>query len=364
MDLTRNHLITPNDVAQAVGCTENRLWRIARNIEDYYYPTRIQRGGKKSRPLDVPKKPLMNLHRKLHAWFQKKKCFHNSAHGGVRGRSCFSSARRHLGKRFVCTRDAKDCYPSISPSAIKHELSKIGFRTDTAQLLSLLCTVRGGLPQGSPTSGDILNLFLYRMDQTLSSKAGSWGVAYSRFADDFVCSGKSRQNTERVAESMESALREKGIDVNAKKKRASGYQPCHVRQHVHSIHVNSRSDTNICQEHRDKILKLAERYWSACKSVQPESLPRLAKLRDSLRGWLYYCRQADKSPAREIKRILDRGDRRVRNRLKRFGLSAHKNKWWLVSSKRNEPRHLAIAWQRQIDKQESADAHFAAAAGS
>ena len=195
--------IQPVHLAEAMGLSIDRLWAFARHIDSCYKPRRMQWDGKKHRPIDPMYGSPKKLLKKLHCFFQSNRLSHASAHGGVRGRSCFSSARVHLGRRFVWTRDAADCYPSVSPASMLTELRALGFPKSTSSILARLFTYRGGIPQGSPVSGDALNFFFWRLDQLMSSIAGASSLGYTRVADDFVISGNVSEPGDRAVDRLE-----------------------------------------------------------------------------------------------------------------------------------------------------------------
>ena len=339
--------ITPADIAAAMRMTETETWTFAKRMERWFKPTREQLIAGKLRPIDAlyktPKKKLRLLHR----WFQSVKSFHPVAHGGVRRRSCFTSARRHLGRKFVWTRDASNCYPSIAPEAFKAELKQLGFRHDTAILLTLLCTVRGYVPQGSPVSSDALNLFLWRLDQSVASFSGAHGLAYTRVADDFVLSGNGKSVGDAATRQIERDIEERGVRVNDRKRRKSGFQDRSSTQLVHSIRVENRRGTGVSSEHHRVAIALAASYVESCRRVQPDSLEAVAAKRQRLHGYLHYSRQATFSPARHLKQQLATGDRLVAKKLKSLRISAYRNKWWLRNRKRNEPHRIARIWRER-----------------
>ncbi len=346
--------IRPEDIAQAMGLSTDQVWAFARHIERCYKPRRMQWDGKKHRPIDpLHKRPKRRL-RGLHSFLQRNRLHHRAAHGGVRRRSCFSSARVHVGRRYVWTRDAADCYPSISPGAMQRELRALGFCHDTAKLLTLLFTYRGGVPQGSPVSGDALNLFFWRIDQCMSSMAGSQGLRYSRVADDFVLSGKHKTMGERAVAKLERQLIDRGISVNEKKKKLIGLQTRSQQRLVHNISVSKPRGTAISRMHARDALALGDKYVSACRSLTADSIEAVAAKRLALTGWMHYCRQADFGPARAVKQRLDAGDRHVLRKLRANGLSSKKNKWWIVhhGRGRNEPRRLAAVWRKRMQLSE------------
>jgi Reverse transcriptase (RNA-dependent DNA polymerase) len=338
--------ITPAHIAALFTLSESKLWEFARNVEIGFRPRRMRLVGTKHRPID-PMHPWAKAYfRELHRFFQKERLAHPRAHGGVWKHSCFTSAEQHLGHGFTWTRDVKDCFPSIKRAAFEEEMCALGFPSDTAELLSLLCTPRGGIPQGSPLSNDALNLYLWRTDQAISSFCGQGRLAYSRIADDLVLSGNARDAGDDAITRVEDLLRDRGLRINVKKCRESGFQCGMKKTLVHNICTHNKRGTQICDEHRLEAIEIAEKYRAACKSVQRESLMALADKRRRLVGWLHFCRQAHFGPAQHVRRMLEVGDRAVLNKLRSLGISAHKNKWWLVSPRRNEPKRIVGLWSR------------------
>ncbi len=342
--------ISPEHLAEAMGLSVDKLWSFARHIDACYKPRRKQWDGKKHRPIDPLYKTPKRLLKKLHRFFQRNRLCHPSAHGGIKGRSCFSSARVHVGRRFVWTRDVEDCYPSISTEAMLVQLRNLGFRHDTAKVLSMLFTYRGGVPQGSPVSGDALNLFFWRLDQLLASMAGSLGLGYSRNADDFVLSGNNRSSGELVTERLEREMELLGLKVNEKKKAKHGLQTCSEERLIHSISVSKPKGTSISRMQTREALELADNYVSACRSVTADSLQAISAKRYRLTGWMHYCRQAEFSPTRKIRQLLEAGDRHVLRKLRAAEISSKKNIWWIVDLKnrRNEPKRLASIWRTRL----------------
>ena len=340
--------ISPADVAAALGLSEGEAWHFAHNIERFYKPARLQQIGRKSRLIDAMTDRAKALLRKLHRLCQRERLYHGAAHGGVRRRSCFTSAVLHLGSRGLWTRDAKDCFPSVSPSEFCKELRAMGFRHDAAKLLTLLCTVRGRIPQGSPSSNDALNLFLWRADENIACVAAHNGCRYGRVADDFVVSDRRGLRGDEAVQVVEDELKSRGIKVNKKKRRKAGFQPNSSVQVVHSITVNRRNGTAICDEHADRARQLADTFVAAARSVQASTFEAVACKRRTLVGMMHYSRQAKFGPAKYLFRQLRAGDRRVARKLAKMNITADKGRWWLVHKKRNEPKRIAAVWRIRL----------------
>ncbi len=144
---------------------------------------------------------------------------------------------------------------------------------------------------------------------------------------------------------MEEQLTARAIPVNKKKRRQSGFQSNAAIQTVHNINVSLRHGTTIVKAHLVQARALAEIYVPACRSIQPDTLESVASKRQSLAGWMYYCRQAKYGPAKSLYNLIRAGDRHVERKLAALGISAHKGRWWVVCHKQSRPRRLARVWR-------------------
>jgi hypothetical protein len=322
------------------------LRKIVENPSRYYKPPRLEAINGKVRELNVPVWRFMCLLRRLHRFVQSRFPAHRSVHGGVKGKSCFTAAAAHCGKSFVVSRDIQDCYPSITSDALKRRLLGLGFRSDTAWYLTRLMTHRDQIPQGSPTSGDALNLFLYDGDEKVAERFGGRGAA-TRSADDWVVTPRGGGMTEEeAARILETQIEEHGLRVSERKRAKSGLQKSNKLQLVHNIVVNSAGGTGINPEFTGRAIEAGVGYVRAARRVSAETLIQVAQLREKVHGWTYYCRQAHFGPARYVYRLLRTGDRLVSNRLFKAGVTRSR-RWW-KSSVRGE---LARRWCDLVETQ-------------
>jgi hypothetical protein len=347
-----------SDIAAAMEVTVPFLWYFASHIEEFYLPTRKKRRKGKTRIIDEPKPEPKKHLRRLNSFFQRNLRMHPCAHGGVRGRSCFTSARTHSGTRFLITRDVADCYPSIPPEPLFQQILKRGFAPPVAKLLSMLLTARGRVPQGSPISSIAVNLFFYEADRRISRACRHFGVGFSRMSDDLNASVQKSRHVNDVGALLSREIKKLGLTVNENKRLRQGLQPRQRsveglppgqrRPRVHNLDVADPKGIAIVPEQAKTVLALAEAFVRGTRCVAADSLVPLARKRSKIFGWLCHLKQAEISPWRHIKRLIKQGDRRVRGALDQLGLIAYKGKWWLRSSKRNEPARLARAWERKI----------------
>ena len=341
--------IRPEDLANALPLSVDALWGIARSIHSsadaFYKPTRREQTKKgKLREIDEPKPFLKALLRREHSFIQEHLPAHKMAHGGVRGRSCFTSASTHKGRKYLIQRDIKDCYPSICTLALYRRLKRLGFRANTARLLSLLVTARGRVPQGSPTSSDALNLYLRDADQAILSLCGRLRCRASRVYDDFVISTDDPASVATVTRAIEREIAEHELQVNEAKRRRSGFLSPSKQQRVHNLEVKSRNGVGINRDQARVAIEAAESYVRTARCVSPDTLEVAARKRRKLTGYMGYCGQADYGPVKHLRRLLKQGDRLVCTRLLQAGIT-RKRKWWVISPSRNEPRRLERLWR-------------------
>lgn len=120
---------------------------------------------------------------------------HPCAQGFVKGRSIKSNAALHVGRQVVVNGDVANCFPSVRWPLVLAALRRDFGGDLSPQAISLLvdlCTSRGGLPIGAPTSPALLNRVLLRSDEILTEQAELRGCVYSRYADDLTFSGDHR----------------------------------------------------------------------------------------------------------------------------------------------------------------------------
>jgi RNA-directed DNA polymerase len=76
---------------------------------------------------------------------------HSALHGGP-GTSQISAAKVHVAQPLLITLDLKNFFPSVRASQIQNALKTAGLPDETSEIICRLCTRKGVLPQGAPTS--------------------------------------------------------------------------------------------------------------------------------------------------------------------------------------------------------------------
>ena len=103
------------------------------------------------------------------------------------GRSTLNHVEPHLGAAVIVTADVKDFFPSTRAGRIELWWRERVER-EAAEVLTLLTTDRGGLPQGAPSSPVLSNAVNFELDQKLFARATTAGARYTRYCDDLAFS--------------------------------------------------------------------------------------------------------------------------------------------------------------------------------
>ena len=175
------------DLAKILGTTHARLEFHLYSIKSPSYSEfKIPKANGSERQISSPP-PLIQLWQRqllpyLTALYVPKPC----AHGFIPGRSIKSNASPHVNKRLILNIDIKDFFPTIHFGRVLGIFQKSPFLLpyDVSVLLAGICTNRGWLPQGAPTSPMLSNFVCRRLDNELRLLALRRGCTYTRFADD------------------------------------------------------------------------------------------------------------------------------------------------------------------------------------
>jgi hypothetical protein len=228
------------------------------------------------RLLEIPKRQLKQLQRKILTEICSPLPAHTAAYGFCRGRSIVTNAAVHCGKPAVLRFDLKDFFPSVHAARVSALFRTLGYPHSVARLLTGLCTTSlpadvwdarpGGrlgadfllrqqlitrhLPQGAPTSPAIANLTAWRLDKRLSALAGKLDASYTRYADDLTFSGSAElaRSRKRLVVLVGAVAADEGVSLNFRKTRLLRQG---VRQHVTGVIVNVRP--NIRREDFDQL---------------------------------------------------------------------------------------------------------------
>ncbi|HMF11919.1 MAG TPA: reverse transcriptase family protein [Gemmataceae bacterium] len=208
-----------------------------RAVRPSYRKVHVPKRSGGQRLLCVPDENLKALQRTILRRLLRRLRSHSAVTGFQRGESIVTHARRHVGRAVLVGLDLKDFFPSTGARRVYHYFRKIGWNRPAARLLTRICTHRGGLPQGAPTSPRLSNLVNYRLDCRLAAMAAKLGASYSRYADDLALSFTvdDRDVIRYLIRFAQRAARDEGYSVRRKKLRV---RRRHQQQRVTGLVVN------------------------------------------------------------------------------------------------------------------------------
>ena len=114
-------------LAQKSMVPASLLKKLAQDTSVMYKPTRTQmkNGGIGYREIDPPKKEYKRLLKRITKVLTSNIKHHPAAHGGVPGRSSFTSARPHCGARFIVTLLAGNIKSEFLIAAVTRSLDSL-----------------------------------------------------------------------------------------------------------------------------------------------------------------------------------------------------------------------------------------------
>lgn len=153
-----------------------------------YQTFAVHKRSGKQRIINAPDRRLKMLQRKICDLLTLLYKRRNPVHGFVAERSVKTNAQSHIGSKYVANLDLKDFFPSITERRVTGVLTALGIGRDVAEILSSICCVNGGLPQGAPSSPILSNMICFRLDKELMTFAKGARCIYTRYADDLTFS--------------------------------------------------------------------------------------------------------------------------------------------------------------------------------
>ncbi|NKN39824.1 RNA-directed DNA polymerase [Agrobacterium sp. a22-2] len=251
-ELTRNKALVLFDVShfsRLVGFSEGLLHAIS--AAPFYFYRRFD-VPKKSGGLRTICEPFPTL--KLIQRFIAEQVIansepHKAARAFRQNHSLRGAAVIHKARPYMLTLDIRDFFPTISGFSVYRVFFDLGYTAQIARLLSGLCTLENGLPQGAPTSPALSNLVLRRFDEVIFNECKSRGVFYTRYADDMTFSSRE-DNLADLIGVVRKELRTDGLKLNSKKTVMAGKG---ARKYVNGVVVNERP--NILREKRRNLRK-------------------------------------------------------------------------------------------------------------
>jgi len=185
-------LVTRADLAKALNIPHSRLifWVYRINRDSQYTRFAIPKKTGGAREISAPTLKLKLIQKAIANLLTQAYKPKTAVHGFLSRRSILTNATSHVRARYVLNFDIADFFPSITFPRIRGLLLKkpYGLHPTIATTIAQICTYKGGLPQGAPTSPIVSNMICAKLDSDLAHFARRWGAYYTRYADDITFS--------------------------------------------------------------------------------------------------------------------------------------------------------------------------------
>lgn len=146
--------------------------------------------GIKLRKVEVPKRRLERIHRKVFSLLERIEK-PEYLHSGIKGRSYITNAKVHTGSVPLVKLDLKKFYPSIDGARVYRFFKQaLQCSSDVSGLLTKLCTIDGHVPTGSCVSQLLAYFSAKPMFDDLHTLSRQWGLRDTCYVDDLTWSGE------------------------------------------------------------------------------------------------------------------------------------------------------------------------------
>lgn len=221
-------------LAKILNCSVDELI-ICRDLivnDKAYYEWETPKASGGMRQITSPVEELKEMQRRIMHILLYSIPIHLIAHGFCRDRDIFTNAQVHSAARTMLNLDLKDAFPSTRENRVAVNLKKplvrnlrMQFRRaisdenieDILHMIVRLCTFKGCIPQGAPTSPAILNIVCMNMDAELYALASKHNLTVSRYADDITFSSSDDEISGEVRQEIRSTISRCGWKINQKK---------------------------------------------------------------------------------------------------------------------------------------------------
>ncbi len=207
-------------LARQIGAAPNDLMALqAHPLPRWFHYRSLERRKRDGSPrrLYEPATKLKALQRLLLRYYLEILPVHPAATGFRRGFSPVANARRHAGQDVVVTADIETFFNATSRGRIETYFRDLRWDEVTTTILTRLCTLRGALPQGAPTSPILSNLVNAGLDARLTRLVHETGGRYTRYGDDLTFSWAHAAPPAHFQHAVRRALLDHGYRLNQRK---------------------------------------------------------------------------------------------------------------------------------------------------
>lgn len=301
------HIKTVEDLAVLFRTPQHELQLLSLNPQ--YKEYRIPKKNGSFRQIEDPAPALKKVLRKVnhylqaHYYFLRPTCVHGFCISPkhTENRNILSNAQAHANSTFLLNIDLKDFFHQVSEKRVGKILVRQFplMNEELVDLLGRLCTRKGRLPMGAPTSPALSNFACLKMDAELEAVAYHCGWTYTRFADDLSFSA-DRPISVTDEYLIRPVLTRYGFMINEEKVRRYGADEEKIVTGLHIRNGEIFLPPNYLPQLEIEIARLRNVMLVEGRYQTGMSMRKLGLLKQELLGKLNFASQVLGSSAPEI----------------------------------------------------------------
>lgn len=234
--LSLPQLTTIEDLAQFLRLPNDYLNQFTGDNHRFYHVFPVEKKSGGQRLINQPSRELKAIQRWILRNILDKLKPSPYCKGFICNTSILENALPHAGKQYVLNIDLENFFSNVPAQYVYTIFHSIGYSKKLAFQLTSICTVKGALPQGAPTSPSLSNLATIRLDYRIGKYCEKNALTYTRYADDISISGNKSSSLKKADWFVERVIREEGFSIHEQKRVLSGPR---VKREVTGLVINS-----------------------------------------------------------------------------------------------------------------------------
>jgi len=276
-------MATIEDFSKLTHISVRSIYHLTKYSSRHYFTYDIPKKSGGLRTISQPSKRLKGLQSWVLFNILNNLKVSNSCKGFEKGTSVIDNVVPHINSTTILSLDLKDFFSSIKSVKIFNIFRAIGYNDEISTILTNLCTVDNGLPQGGPCSPKLANLSAWPLDVRIQGFVGKRGITYTRYADDLTFSANNPNKVVKIIAYITSIVEQENLKINPNKTRIAGIS----RQKKVTGLVISEEKFGIG---RQKYKELRRKIHYLTKPNEQLNLKRI----NEVQGWLSYLYGVDK----------------------------------------------------------------------
>jgi hypothetical protein len=216
------HEVSVTEMCTSIGCTSGEIVK-ALAFRHEYDEQRIPKSSGGYRTIVSVPPPLKFVQKLLHRWFEKHYLrllqeyrLVSVVHGCVSGKSPLTNALAHRRNTEFFSCDLADAFGQVDERKLGLVFGGwLNCDLELQETLFYLTTRNGTVPQGAPTSQDLLNLSCLSLDGYLKRQ----GFRYTRYVDNFYFSGRDSGRMDAAVPQIIKVIEQSGFALAPEKSK-------------------------------------------------------------------------------------------------------------------------------------------------